>query len=181
MPRQPYHEYLRLVTLSDVILDTPHFNGGATTFDALAMGVPIVTLPGAYMRGRQTYALYKRMGLMDCVACTPQEYVYKAVRLATNHSYRKEIRQKILAGSNLIFEDNGMVKELERHLMATVRDCCIKSLRRAISIYAASRGIARSTNRKNWVLRAPATELPVMANAGARLGLRPSIRCGGRI
>ena len=96
LPRQPYEEYLRLVALSDVILDTPHFNGGATTFDALAMGVPIVTLPGAYMRGRQTYSLYKRMGVMDCIVDTPQEYVDKAVRLATDVSYREEIQRKIL-------------------------------------------------------------------------------------
>jgi predicted O-linked N-acetylglucosamine transferase (SPINDLY family) len=122
LPRQSYEEYLRLVALSDVILDTPHFNGGATTFDALAKGVPIVTLPGAYMRGRQTYSLYKRMGVMDCIVNTPQEYVDKAVRLATDVSYREEIRRKICANSHLIFEDVGMVRELERHLKAMVRE-----------------------------------------------------------
>jgi len=122
LPRQSYEEYLRLVALSDVILDTPHFNGGATTFDALAMGVPIVTLPSAYMRGRQTYSLYKRMGVMDCIANTPQEYVDKAVRLATDVSYREEIRRKIRANSHLIFEDMGMVRELETHLKAMVRE-----------------------------------------------------------
>lgn len=122
MARRPYEKYLRLVALSDVILDTPHFNGGATTFDALAVGVPIVTLPGAYMRGRQTYALYKRMGVMDCVVNTPREYVDKAVRLATDVSYREEIQRKIRANNHLIFEDMGMVRELETHLTAMVRD-----------------------------------------------------------
>ena len=119
--RQPYEEYLRLVALSDVILDTPHFNGGATTFDALALGVPIVTLPGAYMRGRQTYALYKRMGIMDCIVHTPQEYVDKAVRLAADASYREGIRRKICANNHLIFEDIAMIRELETHLKAMVR------------------------------------------------------------
>ena len=120
--RQPYGDYLRLVALSDVILDTPHFNGGATTFDALAMGVPVVTVPGTYMRGRQTYALYKRMGVMDCVAATPEEYVDKAVRLGTDRPYREEVRQKIRARDHLIFEDRDMVKELEEHLAAMVRN-----------------------------------------------------------
>jgi protein O-GlcNAc transferase len=120
--RRPYEDYLRLVALSDVILDTPHFNGGATTFDALSAGVPVVTLPGAYMRGRQTYALYKRMGVNDCVVNTPQEYVDKAVRLATDISYSKKIRQKICANSHLVFEDMGVVRELEAHLKAMVRD-----------------------------------------------------------
>ncbi len=121
LPRQPYEEYLRLVALSDVCLDTPHFNGGATTFDALAKGVPIVTLPGSYLRGRQTYALYKRMGVMDCIANTPQEYIDKAVRLATDVSYREGMHREICANSHLIFEDIGMVRELETHLLAMVR------------------------------------------------------------
>jgi predicted O-linked N-acetylglucosamine transferase (SPINDLY family) len=122
MARQPYEDYLRLVALSDVILDTPHFSGGATSFDALAVGVPIVTLPGAYLRGRQTYALYKRLGVMDCIVNTPQEYIDKAVRLATDVSYREEIQRKICANNHLIFEDMGMVKELETHLAAMVRE-----------------------------------------------------------
>ncbi len=121
VPRQSYEDYLDLVALSDVVLDTPHFNGGATTFDALATGIPIVTLPGAYMRGRQTYALYKRMGVTDCVAGTPEEYVDKAVRLATDSPYREEIRRKICANNHLIFEDIGTVRELETHLAAMVR------------------------------------------------------------
>ena len=35
---------------ADVILDPLHFSGGNTTFEALAMGTPIVTLPGTFMR-----------------------------------------------------------------------------------------------------------------------------------
>jgi len=130
LARQQYEDYLRLVSLSDVVLDTPHFNGGATTFDALAMGVPIVTLPGAYMRGRQTYALYRRMGVMECVAATSLEYVDKAVRLATDASYREGVRQKISERSFLIFEDRGMVKELEGHLAAMMRDVPNRDARR---------------------------------------------------
>jgi predicted O-linked N-acetylglucosamine transferase (SPINDLY family) len=86
------------------------------------MGVPIVTLPGAYMRGRQTYSLYKRMGVMDCIVNTPREYVDKAVRLATDVSYREEIQREIRANSHLIFEDMDMVRELEAHLKAMVRE-----------------------------------------------------------
>ena len=119
--RQQYEDYLNLVAMADVILDTPYFNGGATTFDALAMGKPIVTLPNDYMRGRQTYALYRRMGVMDCVAGSPGEYIEKAVRLGTDATYRAEIERKISANSYRIFEDMGMVRELEAHLREMVQ------------------------------------------------------------
>ena len=118
--RQQYEDYLNLVAMADVILDTPYFNGGATTFDALAMGTPIVSLPNDYMRGRQTYALYKRMGVMDCVAGSPGEYIDKAVRLGTDALYRAELGRKISANSHRIFEDIGMVRELEALLKEMV-------------------------------------------------------------
>jgi predicted O-linked N-acetylglucosamine transferase (SPINDLY family) len=59
---------------------------------------------------------------MDCIVNTPQEYIDKAVRLATDVSYREEIQRKICANNHLIFEDMGMVKELETHLAAMVRE-----------------------------------------------------------
>ena len=52
-----------------------------TTYEALAAGTPIVTLPGGFLRGRQTYACYRRMGVMDCVAKDSEDYVRLAVRL----------------------------------------------------------------------------------------------------
>ncbi len=121
IPRYDYDDYMNLVALSGVVLDTVHFNGGATTFDALTVGTPVVTMPGAFMRGRQTISLYQRMGVMDCVVSTPDEYVTMAVRLASDPSYRREIKEKILSTNHRIFEDVDTVRELERLLMEMVR------------------------------------------------------------
>ena len=120
LPRQPYEDYLDLIALSDVVLDTVHFNGGATTFDALAVGTPLVTLPGAFMRGRQTYGLYRRMGVMDCVARSPGAYVDLAVRLGRDDAFRERVKERIRARSHLVFEDRGMVRALEARLIAMV-------------------------------------------------------------
>ena len=122
LPRYCYDDYMNLVALSDVVLDTVHFNGGATTFDALTVGTPVVTMPGPFMRGRQTVSLYQRMNVMDCVVSTPGEYVAMAVRLASDPSYRGEIKQKILSANHRIFEDVDTVRELERLLVEMVRN-----------------------------------------------------------
>ena len=119
-PRQPYDDYLDLIALADVILDTVHFSGGATAFDALAIGTPVVTIPGAFMRGRQTYSLYKRMDIMDCVAHTPEDYIRIAVRVASDPCCREDIKSRILARHSMIFEDPGMVRDLEQKLLAMV-------------------------------------------------------------
>ena len=45
LPRLGWMDYLSLISLADVMLDPFHFGGGLTTYDGLALAVPIVTLP----------------------------------------------------------------------------------------------------------------------------------------
>jgi uncharacterized protein (TIGR03032 family) len=116
LPAQPNAEFLHLCAAADVLLDTIHFGGGNTSYEGLAVGTPIVTLPGAYLRGRITQALYRKMGVMDCVVGTGDEYVERAVRLGTDPDYRAEIRQKIQDASDVLFEDPAEVHEVERFL-----------------------------------------------------------------
>src|SRR4051794_35667185 len=64
-PRQDRAGYLALNATFDVMLDTIHFGGGNTSYEAFALGVPIITLPSPFLRGRITYAQYKMMGIED--------------------------------------------------------------------------------------------------------------------
>jgi predicted O-linked N-acetylglucosamine transferase (SPINDLY family) len=116
LPTQPNPAFLQLCSLADVMLDTIHFGGGNTSYEALAMGTPVVTLPGELLRGRITYALYRKMGLMDCVVDSAEQYVELAVRLGTDRDYRADMRGKIEAAAGALYEDPAEVHELERFL-----------------------------------------------------------------
>jgi tetratricopeptide (TPR) repeat protein len=120
IPWQTYDDYLRLLALAEVSLVPTQFGGGRTSYDALALGVPAVTLPSPYLRGRITYGLYRAMDLPDCVARTEAEYVEIAVRLATDAGYREAIRAKILAANGRLFEDREAVRDLEQFLVGAV-------------------------------------------------------------
>ncbi|HET7032072.1 MAG TPA: tetratricopeptide repeat protein, partial [Casimicrobiaceae bacterium] len=54
LPSLSHPDYLRVNRVCDAMLDTLHWSGGNTSLDALACGLPVVTLPGPLMRGRQT-------------------------------------------------------------------------------------------------------------------------------
>jgi len=110
LPRQSYADYLNLLAVSDVMLDTIHFNGGTTTYEGLAVGIPIVTLPTQFMRGRMTQGCYQRMGMMDCVAANPQEYIDLALKLGADVLHRKQVKSKIRATRDALFEDNDVVR-----------------------------------------------------------------------
>jgi predicted O-linked N-acetylglucosamine transferase (SPINDLY family) len=124
LPPQPREDFLNLMRLADVLLDTIHFGGGNTSYEAFALGVPVVTLPASLTRGRITYALYKKMGVMDCVADTPADYCRRAVELGTNADYRQTVRERILAASDNLFEESQAAIELAgffRDAVAAVR------------------------------------------------------------
>jgi protein O-GlcNAc transferase len=112
-------EFLGLLGAADVILDPIHFGGGHTSLDALALGTPVVTLPGQFLRGRITLGLYRKMGLMDCVAEDPQQYVSIAVRLGTDPDYRRQVQTRIRDANAALFEDRDSVRQLE----AFFREC----------------------------------------------------------
>ncbi len=113
LPRMDEVEYLNLISLVEVILDTLHYTGGAnTTYDAFAAGTPIVTLPTEFHRGRYTTAAYRQIGVMDCVADTPEQYIEKALALGTDPAYRAEISAKITKACPILFEDMTAVNEL---------------------------------------------------------------------
>jgi len=114
LPRQTYPDYLCLVTASDVLLDTLHYGGGTTCYHGFSLGKPIVTLPTPLQASRTAYAMYKRMGIDDCIAAEAEQYVELAVRLATDADFRAAVEEKIRAFSPLLFEDMESVRELER-------------------------------------------------------------------
>ena len=114
LPRQTYPDYLSLVAVSDVLLDTLHYGGGTTCCHGFSLGKPIVTLPTPLQAGRAAYAMYKRMGIDDCIASDPQQYVDIAVRLAAEADFRATVERKIRAFSPVLFEDMESVRELER-------------------------------------------------------------------
>ncbi len=111
--RMPYEDFLNLAFISDVLLDPIYFGGGNTSFEAFAMGAPIVTLPGKYMRSRLTLGQYKVMDLMDCVANSKDEYVDIAVRLGTDKGYNDLIRSRILERNHALYEDGKAIREHE--------------------------------------------------------------------
>jgi protein O-GlcNAc transferase len=115
-----HKEFLSLLTLADALIDPPYFGGGNTTYESFACGVPIVTWPGPYMRGRVTLALCKQMGVMDCVANDAASYIETALRLANDKDWREEVRRKIRANADVLFEDMEMVRELEEFFEASI-------------------------------------------------------------
>ena len=80
--RLSYREYLAQHQAVDIALDTFPYTGGATTCDALWMGVPVLTLAGDAVLARSGCSLLTALGLQDWIAQDKDDYFARAVRLA---------------------------------------------------------------------------------------------------
>jgi predicted O-linked N-acetylglucosamine transferase (SPINDLY family) len=117
LPNLSRADFVALLAGSDVMLDPLHYSGGNTTLEAFAVGTPVVTWPGTFMRGRHTYGFYRLMGLDDCVARDPAEYVAIAVRLGTDAVWRAEVSARILAANAVLYENTETVRAVEDFLL----------------------------------------------------------------
>lgn len=109
VPKVARNDFLALLACSDVMLDPIHFGGGNTSYEALSLGLPIVTWPSAFLRGRLTSAMYRQMGVSEFVAGSADEYVRFAVRLGTDRDYRLRSRQNLAEAAGSLFEDDEAV------------------------------------------------------------------------
>jgi predicted O-linked N-acetylglucosamine transferase (SPINDLY family) len=118
LPAMSMENYLGLLLIADALLDPPTFSGGNSSLEAFAMGAPVVTWPGDFLRGRLTLACYRQMGIDDLIAGNAEEYVGLALRLAGDADFRAAVRKKIETRADRLFDNTGFVRELEDFLEA---------------------------------------------------------------
>ena len=122
LPTMNRSVFLELLATSDVILDTLYFNGMNSSLECFAVGAPVVTLPTRFQRGRHTQAMYRKMGIVDNIARTQEEYVDIAVRLGTDRDYASSMRSRILARCDVLFENKEVIEEFERFFLESMRE-----------------------------------------------------------
>lgn len=118
LPRMDNETFRRALTLANVVLDTVHWSGGGTSLDAIAGDVPVVTLPGGYMRGRQTAAMLQLMQLTDLIAADADDYVRKAIEVASNAQFNAGVRYAIATQKTALFDQSGLSRRFAEALYA---------------------------------------------------------------
>jgi predicted O-linked N-acetylglucosamine transferase (SPINDLY family) len=125
--RQPSNaSHMAMYGEVDVALDTFPYNGTTTTFDALTMGVPVVTLAGRTHASRVGVSILTHAGLGEWIAKDPDDYVAKAVALAGEIGRLEELR-RTLRGQVLkspLGDAEGMARKLERAYRAMWAKWC---------------------------------------------------------
>jgi predicted O-linked N-acetylglucosamine transferase (SPINDLY family) len=125
-PRCGMEAYLELYYRVDLCLDTTPYSGGTTSFHALWMGVPTLTLAGTTPAGRQGAAIMGHHALDGFVATNAADFTAKGIYWA-NHLHelaglRAALRER--CRRSVYQQPDLMVAELERALRNMWRRWC---------------------------------------------------------
>ncbi len=120
LPRLDPPRYFALNGRSDVFLDTIDWSAGQSAREALACGLPVVTLPGEFARGRFTQAFLRQIGLPETIAASLDEYVDIAAALGRDPSRRQGLRARIERNRHRLYADRSVISGLEEILAENV-------------------------------------------------------------
>lgn len=119
-------EHLDLYNQIDCALDTFPYTGTTTTCEALAMGVPTITLLGNAHAGRVSASLLTAVGRSDFVASNEQDYITLATKHAQSglHSLesRNALREQLLSSS--LTDGKSYAKKLESVFISLWKSWC---------------------------------------------------------
>jgi predicted O-linked N-acetylglucosamine transferase (SPINDLY family) len=109
------HAHLESYQEIDIALDPIPFNGCTTTFEALWMGVPVLSTTADRMMGRMGASILTAAGLAELVAKDADDLASIGARLVIDRARRTELRRDLrgrLRGSRLV-DGRPLAREIE--------------------------------------------------------------------
>ena len=79
----------------DIALDTFPYNGVTTSFEAIWMGVPVITMAGYNFNSRCGESINKNLNTEQLIAKDDEDYIQKVVNLSNNHDDYINLRKSI--------------------------------------------------------------------------------------
>ncbi len=88
-------DHLNLYNEIDIALDTFPYNGVTTSFEAIWMGVPVLTMAGYNFNSRCGESINKNLNMEQLIAKNEDDYVSKAVSLSVERDKFLNLRKSI--------------------------------------------------------------------------------------
>ena len=110
----------------DIGLDCFPHNSGTTLFEHLYMGAPYITLAGRPGVGRIGSSILEGVGHSEWIATSEEEYIEKAVELASDQHRLAEIRGSLRGEmeSSAVMDEDGFTNKVEQAYREMWRDWC---------------------------------------------------------
>ena len=108
-------DHLARLRQADLFLDTLPYNAHTTAADALWVGVPVLTCPGAAFAGRVAASLNRAIGLSELIAPSLEDYEKLALTLANDRARISAVKAKLARGRGTypLFDTKRFARNIE--------------------------------------------------------------------
>ena len=90
-----FEKHLENYNEIDIALDTFPYNGVTTSFEAIWMGVPVVTMEGYNFNSRCGESINKNLNMEQLIAKDEEDYIQKVVKLSSNQETYINLRKSV--------------------------------------------------------------------------------------
>jgi len=114
----PRKELLDCYNKIDIALDPFPYSGNATSFEAIWMGVPVLTKKGSAFISHTTESINQNCKMSEWNADDDNDYVKKAIKFSTNMEQLSEIKKNLrqTALKSPLFNSSLFAKQLNNAL-----------------------------------------------------------------
>lgn len=115
-PRAPNNIHLARQRLADLFLDTLPYNAHTTANEALWLGLPVLTCPGAGFASRVASSLLHTLGIPELIAPDLASYEREALALAGNPERLQRLRERLASqrATSPLFDTDRFRRHLEQ-------------------------------------------------------------------
>jgi protein O-GlcNAc transferase len=108
-------DHLARLRQADLFLDTLPYNAHTTAADALWVGVPVLTCPGAAFAGRVAASLNRAIGLSELIVPSLEEYENLALTLAKDPARISALKATLAGnrGTHPLFDTRRFARNIE--------------------------------------------------------------------
>ena len=115
----PRNKLLETYNKIDIALDPFPYSGGTTSFEAIFMGVPLLTKKGSKSVSRSAQSINHNIGMSDWIADNENEYIVKAIEFSKNFEKLSEIKKSILQNTSKspLFNDSLFAEQFKNLIL----------------------------------------------------------------
>ena len=111
-----FENHINQYSKADIALDTFPYNGATTSFEAIWMGVPVLTIKGSNFVGRYGESINTNLGLKNLIVENEDEYINTMIDFSNDQKKVEKMRDLVFknALNSALFDNINFTKELEK-------------------------------------------------------------------
>ncbi len=111
-----FEDHINQYSKADIALDTFPYNGATTSFEAIWMGVPVLTIKGNNFVGRYGESINTNLGIKNLIVENEDEYINTMIDFSNDINKLEKTRDLVFknALNSALFDTMNFTKELEK-------------------------------------------------------------------